>query len=96
MNSAAQPVALGLLLPVVGVRHKACITAFPLLAITHSTPQALITGTATLGDGKGKRDVRGTAWIEHQWGNFRGPSHLHSRYQWAWARFDNGDLMTYR
>lgn len=34
--------------------------------------------------------------MEHQWGNFRGYSNLHSRYQWAWARLDNGDLMTYR
>lgn len=60
-----------------------------------SIPQALLTGKATLGDGKGERTVRGTAWIEHQWGNFRGPSNFHSRYQWAWARMDNGDLMTY-
>jgi hypothetical protein len=24
------------------------------------------------------------------------PSNFHTRYQWAWARMDNGDLMTYR
>jgi len=67
-----------------------------LLLCKHSAPQLVISGTATLGDGKGKRTVRGTAWMEHQWGNFRGYSNLHSRYQWAWARLDNGDLITYR
>lgn len=52
-----------------------------LLSYYVTAPQALLTGTANLGDGKGTRKVRGTAWIEHQWGNFRGPSNQH-RYAW--------------
>ncbi|KAI8468318.1 MAG: hypothetical protein J3K34DRAFT_523026 [Monoraphidium minutum] len=58
-------------------------------------PQALITGEVKMGDGK-QRTIRGAAWMEHQWGNFRGYSNLHSRYYWAWGRLDNGDLLTLR
>ncbi len=44
----------------------------------------------------GGRTVRfeGTGWFEHQWGNFRNT--LQYRYFWAWFRFENGDMMTFR
>lgn len=44
----------------------------------------------------GGRTVRfeGTGWFEHQWGNFRNT--FQYRYFWAWFRFENGDVMTFR
>jgi predicted secreted hydrolase len=50
---------------------------------------------------KGKVDVGGRTiefeadgWFEHQWGNFRNTYQY--RYFWAWFRFNNGDMMTFR
>ena len=33
-------------------------------------------------------------WFEHQWGNFRNTEQ--ARYFWGYARFDNGDTITWR
>jgi predicted secreted hydrolase len=48
-------------------------------------------GTVTLADGA--HEIEGVAWFEHQWGNLRGAS---LRYFWGYARFENGDTITWR
>jgi predicted secreted hydrolase len=49
----------------------------------------VLSGKVTTSDGK-TREIYGNAWMEHQWGNFRGFDNEHSRYSWAWGRLDNG------
>lgn len=57
--------------------------------------------TAPTMDCKGSVEVGGRTiefeadgWFEHQWGNFRNTYQY--RYFWAWFRFTNGNLMTFR
>ena len=62
------------------------------LTYYYTAPKVATSGTVEVGG----RTVRfeGTGWFEHQWGNFRNT--LQYRYFWAWFRFDNGDMLTFR
>ncbi|MDB6017164.1 MAG: hypothetical protein JWR19_1653 [Pedosphaera sp.] len=58
----------------------------------HTAPEMEMKGKVTLADGE--HEIEGVAWFEHQWGNFRNTEC--SRYFWGYARFDNGDAITWR
>ena len=62
------------------------------LTYYYTAPNMPTSGTIEVGG----RTVRfeGTGWFEHQWGNFRNT--LQYRYFWAWFRFANGDMLTFR
>ena len=62
------------------------------LTYYYTAPNMVSEGTIEVGG----RTIRfeGTGWFEHQWGNFRNT--FQYRYFWAWFRFENGDLMTFR
>lgn len=62
------------------------------LTYYYSAPAMLAKGTVQLKD----RTVtfEGDGWYEHQWGNFRNT--FQYRYFWAWFRFDNGDVISFR
>ena len=62
------------------------------LTYYHTAPEMEMKGSVTLPDGV--HEIEGVAWFEHQWGNFRNTEA--TRYFWGYARFDNGDTMTWR
>jgi len=62
------------------------------LTYYYTAPNMAVEGTIEVGGRTIKFD--GTGWFEHQWGNFRNTYQY--RYFWAWFRFNNGDVMTFR
>lgn len=62
------------------------------LTYYYTAPQMAVNGTVELGDRTIQFEANG--WFEHQWGNFRNTYQY--RYFWAWFRFKNGDMMTFR
>lgn len=62
------------------------------LTYYYTAPEMEMTGSVTLADGV--HEIEGNAWFEHQWGNFRNTEQ--GRYFWGYARFDNGDAITWR
>jgi len=62
------------------------------LTYYYAAPQMEMTGSITLEDGV--HEIEGVAWFEHQWGNFRNTEQ--TRYFYGYARFDNGDAITWR
>ena len=62
------------------------------LTYYYFAPQMEMSGTVTLADGV--HEIEGIAWYEHQWGNYRNTEN--ARYFWGYARFDNGDAITWR
>lgn len=62
------------------------------LTYYYFAPQMEMSGTVTLADGV--HEIEGVAWYEHQWGNYRNTEN--ARYFWGYARFDNGDAITWR
>lgn len=62
------------------------------LTYYYTAPKMLVEGTVEVGGRTIAFEAEG--WFEHQWGNFRNTYQY--RYFWAWFRFDNGDLMTFR
>jgi hypothetical protein len=62
------------------------------LTYYYTAPEMEMKGTVTLPDGE--HEIEGAAWFEHQWGNFRNTEQ--ARYFWGYARFDNGDTITWR
>lgn len=63
------------------------------LSYYYTAPEMEMTGNVTLDDGIVHK-IKGTAWFEHQWGNFQSPEQ--ARYFWGYARLPNGDTMTWR
>ena len=63
------------------------------LSYYYTAPEMEMTGNVTMDDGV-VHHIEGTAWFEHQWGNFQSPEQ--ARYFWGYARFPNGDTMTWR
>jgi hypothetical protein len=62
------------------------------LSYYYFAPQMEMSGTVTLADGV--HEIDGVAWYEHQWGNYRNTEN--ARYFYGYARFDNGDVFTWR
>jgi CrtC N-terminal lipocalin domain len=62
------------------------------LTYYYAAPEMEMTGKITLEDGE--HEIEGIAWFEHQWGNYRNTEQ--TRYIWGYARFDNGDAITWR
>jgi len=62
------------------------------LTYYYAAPSMAVEGTVEVGGRTIDFDAEG--WFEHQWGNFRNT--LQYRYFWAWFRFDNDDVMTFR
>jgi hypothetical protein len=62
------------------------------LTYYYTAPEMEMKGSVTLADGV--HEIEGVAWFEHQWGNFRNTEQ--ARYFWGYARFDNGDTITWR
>lgn len=62
------------------------------LTYYYTAPEMEMKGSVTLADGV--HEIEGVAWFEHQWGNFRNTEQ--GRYFWGYARFDNGDSITWR
>ena len=62
------------------------------LTYYYTAPEMEMKGSVTLDDGV--HEIEGVAWFEHQWGNFRNTEC--TRYFWGYARFDNGDTITWR
>lgn len=63
------------------------------LTYYYTAPEMEMTANLTLDDGV-VHTINGTAWFEHQWGNFQSPEQ--NRYFWGYARFPNGDAITWR
>jgi hypothetical protein len=62
------------------------------LTYYYVAPQMEMKGRVTIAGAV--HEIEGTAWFEHQWGNFKNTEQV--RYTWGYARFDNGDTMTWR
>ncbi|NMT63126.1 lipocalin family protein [Marinobacter orientalis] len=62
------------------------------LTYYYAAPSMAVQGTVEVGGRTIEFDAEG--WFEHQWGNFRNT--FQYRYFWAWFRFDNDDVMTFR
>lgn len=62
------------------------------LTYYYTAPEMEMKGTVTLADGV--HEIEGTAWFEHQWGNFRNTEQ--ARYFWGYARFPDGNTITWR
>ena len=62
------------------------------LTYYYTAPDMEMKGSVTLADGV--HQIEGQAWFEHQWGNFRNTEQ--ARYFWGYARFQNGDTITWR
>jgi len=62
------------------------------LSYYYIAPNMEMTGTVTLDDGA--HEIEGVAWYEHQWGNYRNTEQ--ARYFYGYARFENGDAITWR
>jgi hypothetical protein len=59
----------------------------------YTAPDMEMVGNVTLADGF-LHEIEGTAWFEHQWGNFQSPEQ--TKYFWGYARFPNGDVITWQ
>ena len=65
------------------------------LSYYYTGPISSSKGTVTIG-GK-TRNLTGTIWFEHQWGNFNsGQSPWTTAYTWGALTFDNGNVFTWR
>jgi predicted secreted hydrolase len=62
------------------------------LTYYYTAPTMACKGTVEVGGRTIEFEADG--WFEHQWGNFRNTYQY--RYFWAWFRFNNGDMMTFR
>src|SRR4051794_31828272 len=57
-------------------------------------PSMALTGTITAG--KETHQVSGSAWLEHQWGNFSTADPEGYRWRWGSVRFDDGGGINWR
>jgi hypothetical protein len=62
------------------------------LTYYYTAPEMEMKGKVTLADGE--HEIEGVAWFEHQWGNYQNTEQ--ARYIWGYARFENGDAITWR
>lgn len=64
------------------------------LSYYYYAPSMALTGTIATGDER--RTVRGTAWLEHQWGNFSTADPEAYRWRWGSLRFTDGGGINWR
>jgi predicted secreted hydrolase len=64
------------------------------LSYYYFAPKMTLTGTITAGDET--HQVEGTAWLEHQWGNFSTEDPQAYRWRWGSVRFDEGGGINWR
>jgi predicted secreted hydrolase len=64
------------------------------LSYYYFAPKMALTGTITAGDQT--HQVEGTAWLEHQWGNFSTEDPEAYRWRWGSVRFDDGSGINWR
>jgi len=55
-----------------------------------------MTLTGTIGTGDQTHQVEGSAWLEHQWGNFSTEDPEAYRWRWGSIRFDDGSGLNWR
>jgi predicted secreted hydrolase len=64
------------------------------LSYYYFAPKMALTGTITAGDET--HQVEGTAWLEHQWGNYSTEDPEAYRWRWGSVRFDDGSGINWR
>lgn len=64
------------------------------LSYYYYAPHMALTGTVSVGDES--RQVAGTAWLEHQWGNYSTADPEAYRWRWGSVRFDDGGGINWR
>lgn len=64
------------------------------LSYYYFAPKMTLTGTITAGDQT--HQVEGTAWLEHQWGNFSTEDPEAYRWRWGSIRFNDGSGLNWR
>jgi predicted secreted hydrolase len=64
------------------------------LSYYYYAPVMALSGTITVGDET--RLIKGTAWLEHQWGNYSTADPEAYRWRWGSVRFDDGGGINWR
>ena len=64
------------------------------LSYYYYAPVMALTGTISVGDET--RQVAGTAWLEHQWGNYSTADPEAYKWRWGSVRFDDGGGINWR
>ena len=64
------------------------------LSYYYYAPTMALTGTIAIGDDSHR--VAGSAWLEHQWGNFSTADPEAYRWRWGSVRFDDGSGINWR